>query len=190
MLALLGHDVDCACYSSYLSERDFEDFTSMFQSFGVERRVHYGTFNKLAENMLNAGGDIREVTCQFMRGETTANKQGKTEARTSARILLIDEVDVFFKSNFYGKTYTPFAKLASEPFATLARNAWECHEAGNKCTYIGLSKTKAFAELCSLHGRNADIIKERLKEMVFALRNLDSHDYIVKDGRIGCVTLL
>jgi len=187
VLALLGHEVDCACYSSYLSERDFADFTSMFQAFGVESRVHYGTFNKLAENMLNINGDIRDLTCKFMRGKTTAKKRGKKQTDTSSRILLIDEVDVFFKSNFYGKTYSPLAKLVSTPFTKLAHKAWQTQSGGRACTYTNLSREKEFADLCNLYGKNADIIKERLKKMIYALRNLDSHDYIVKDGRIGSV---
>jgi preprotein translocase subunit SecA len=36
ILALLGFHVSCACYSSYLSERDFESFKYIFTAFGVE----------------------------------------------------------------------------------------------------------------------------------------------------------
>lgn len=31
LLALMGHKVDCVCYSSYLSQRDYEDFEPIFR---------------------------------------------------------------------------------------------------------------------------------------------------------------
>lgn len=31
LLALMGHKVDCVCYSAYLSERDYDDFKDIFK---------------------------------------------------------------------------------------------------------------------------------------------------------------
>lgn len=46
VLALLGLHVDCACYSKYLSKRDYDAFASMFEGFGVSQQIQYGTFNR------------------------------------------------------------------------------------------------------------------------------------------------
>jgi preprotein translocase subunit SecA len=35
VLALNGFEISCACYSKYLSERDFEDFQPMFRELEI-----------------------------------------------------------------------------------------------------------------------------------------------------------
>ncbi len=35
LLALMGHEVSCVCYSEYLSKRDYESFKDIFAAFGV-----------------------------------------------------------------------------------------------------------------------------------------------------------
>jgi preprotein translocase subunit SecA len=59
-LALLGADCYCACYSEYLSKRDFDDFKSLFQHLGVLEKVHYGTMEQLCESVINQRGSIRD----------------------------------------------------------------------------------------------------------------------------------
>lgn len=59
-LALLGADCYCACYSQYLSERDFADFKSLFFHLDILDKVHYGTMEKLCESVINDRGSIRE----------------------------------------------------------------------------------------------------------------------------------
>ena len=57
----MGFDVDCGCYSEYLSQRDFLAFESSFNGFGLREYVRYGTFNKLFEDFINRKGDIRNL---------------------------------------------------------------------------------------------------------------------------------
>ncbi|CAF1425995.1 unnamed protein product [Didymodactylos carnosus] len=47
VFALNGIDVDCSCYSEYLSMRDKNDFAPVFQALGIDERIEYGTFNRL-----------------------------------------------------------------------------------------------------------------------------------------------
>lgn len=49
IFALHGFDVRCACYSKYLSERDFKSFESMFDVLGLKSQIKYGTFNEICE---------------------------------------------------------------------------------------------------------------------------------------------
>ena len=49
ILALLGFDVRCACYSEYLSQRDYKGFSPLFDALGITQHIHYGTFNNLCE---------------------------------------------------------------------------------------------------------------------------------------------
>ena len=53
ILALFGNQVDCVCYSQYLSNRDCASFQQMFTDFDVQHKIAYYTFNELAEKLLN-----------------------------------------------------------------------------------------------------------------------------------------
>lgn len=45
VFALFDFEVSCACYSQYLSIRDFQQFNSLFQFLGIKDKIYYGTFN-------------------------------------------------------------------------------------------------------------------------------------------------
>ena len=61
---------------------------------GVDSNITYGTFNKLCEQEINSGGNIREKVLNFM---TAKKSEGKNEKEKRPKILLIDEVDTFSK---------------------------------------------------------------------------------------------
>ena len=61
VFTLLGFEVNCACYSAYLSERDLNAFILLFQTLKIDQFIHYGTFNKLCERLINLEVDFREV---------------------------------------------------------------------------------------------------------------------------------
>ncbi len=50
VFALYGFEVNCACYSEYLSIRDYTSFEEMFKILGISHLIKYGTFNQLCEN--------------------------------------------------------------------------------------------------------------------------------------------
>lgn len=75
----------------------------LFKELGIEKKVSYGTFCDLSEKIINRAGDLREMSQNLLRGQ-----QNKVGGESKAKsILLIDEVDVFFSSDFYGQTYNP-----------------------------------------------------------------------------------
>jgi preprotein translocase subunit SecA len=51
-LALVGFKVYEACYSNYLSERDYLDFENLFNLFGVKDKIFYRTFPEICRMML------------------------------------------------------------------------------------------------------------------------------------------
>ena len=57
-LALTGCDVKCACYSEYLSSRDYADFEPLFSAFGLAGSISYGTFGGLCEDYINGQGSV------------------------------------------------------------------------------------------------------------------------------------
>ncbi|ETO12505.1 hypothetical protein RFI_24871, partial [Reticulomyxa filosa] len=86
----------------YLSCRDFKSFEPLFNAFGVVDHIHYGTFNKLCERIINEGGDVRKLVENLII-PNDEKKIAETPRVTRARVLLIDEVDVFFNKEFYVK---------------------------------------------------------------------------------------
>ncbi|CAG9315963.1 unnamed protein product [Blepharisma stoltei] len=109
ILALLGFDINCACYSEHLSKRDSQDFEPLYTALSICSYIKYGTFNQLCEDEINSKGDIREIVLDFIRLGKIPNISYRDNERP--KILLIDEVDVFFTKSFYGNIYRPLAKL-------------------------------------------------------------------------------
>jgi hypothetical protein len=61
ILAVSGYDVDCACFSDYLQQRDKNKFSKLFKAFEVDEAITYGNFNDICNNFLNANGDIEQI---------------------------------------------------------------------------------------------------------------------------------
>ena len=61
VFALCDFDVRCACYSAYLSDRDFKAFEPMFKILGLNDQIIYNTFNQICEMEINKSGDLRQI---------------------------------------------------------------------------------------------------------------------------------
>lgn len=66
LLALVGFEVHCVCYSQYLSDRDYKKFKQLFDNLNVGEFIHYGTLNKICEDFLNRNGNIREIIYNYL----------------------------------------------------------------------------------------------------------------------------
>ncbi|ETO12088.1 hypothetical protein RFI_25289 [Reticulomyxa filosa] len=92
VLALFGFDVSCTSYSKYLSSRDFK--------------------------IINEGGDMRKLVENLIL-PNNEKKSNEVERVICSKILLIDEIDVFFNKNFYGSCYSPAATLRHDTITNL-----------------------------------------------------------------------
>jgi len=184
VLALLGFDVSCACYSQYLCDRDYEAFKGLFELLGLGQNIHYGTFNKLCEDALNQNGEVRKIVESLIsKGIKDAVLMNKEFGR--ARVLLIDEVDVFFSKNFYGELYTPSVNIRDATITQLLDWIWE-----NRNNRLNIALVKASAQYQACLTRFKDygfLIEEAVKDMLFDLREYPSHQYIVKEDKIGYI---
>lgn len=184
ILALLGFDVHCACYSEYLSERDYRAFLPLFNALGLVEYIHYGTFNKLCESMINENGNIRDKVEQFISKDSNAIGVQK-EPIKRPKILLIDEVDVFFSRDFYGNVYTPSACLKDPTITALINLIWQQRK--SKLTLKTIENTSEY-QACSNRFANWKLlITEAVKDLLFDVQNFESHDYVVKQDRIGYI---
>jgi len=181
IFALLGFDVSCACYSEYLSTRDFESFQALFDKLEITPYIHYGTFSKICENVINDKGDLRKSVSDLI---TTGNNEikNKMESASKPKILLIDEVDVFFGKDFYGELYTPNVSLKDETIVQLLEYVWR--EKAN----INLNKLKASNEFKLVVSKFKDweqLIEEQTKFMIADVQNFQGHGYVVDKNKIG-----
>ena len=179
VLALMGIDVKCACYSEYLSSRDYEAFLPIFNDLGVTEQIYYGTFNKICESIINEDGDIRNNVIDLVANETRSEElSGKTQR---PKILLIDEVDVFF-SDFYGSLYTPLARLKDPTILNLINYIWTHRQEKLSAKFL---ETTAEYEACRVRFSHWDfLIKEAIKDMIADVDNF-KHDYLIQDDKIG-----
>jgi hypothetical protein len=122
LLAVMGCEVDCVCYSQYLSRRDKAAFKKVFDAFEVTDRVNYGTFHELAEQRINYNGNLTDTALGVKSGGCKEAATGEGEA---PRILLIDDVDVFFSADFFGETYDPLTTFNAPEVEEIQRYIWE-----------------------------------------------------------------
>ncbi|CAM2727660.1 unnamed protein product [Rotaria socialis] len=184
IFALVGFDVNCACFSEYLGQRDYLAFLPLFNSLGIQHYIHYGTFNKLCEGMINENGDIRQLVEKLISNskDETRNVHSKN---TRSKILLIDEVDVFFSRDFYGNVYTPSASLKDTTVKSLVSFIWTQRKSG-----LNLSKIQSTPEYKACQEKFPNwilLIDEAIKDMIADVQSFESHNYVVKNDKIGYI---
>ncbi|CAF2540249.1 unnamed protein product [Rotaria sp. Silwood2] len=186
ILALLGFDVSCACYSEYLSQRDYTAFLSLFDSLGVLNHIHYGTFNRLCEYIINENGDIRQVVEQLVSKDSNLAVENARIIKR-AKILLIDEVDVFFSRDFYGNIYIPATSLKDPSITLLINYIWAQRK--SKLTLNRVQGTQEYKNCCIRFPKWELLIQEAIKDMISDVKSFESHNYVVKEDKIGYIEL-
>ncbi len=181
VLALLGFEVSCACYSDYLSIRDYSAFKDLFDTLGIIDNIHYGTFNKLCEAVINENGNVRDRVRSLISNEKTLVAP-MSVISNRPKILLIDEVDVFFSKEFYGKVYTPSATLSDTTIQNLTDLIWKERDTLN---IRKLKATPQFKACCERYKNWEFLIEEACKDMLNDVKTFLSHDYIPVGDKIG-----
>ncbi|CAF4322129.1 unnamed protein product [Rotaria sp. Silwood2] len=182
ILALLGFDVSCACYSQYLSQRDYQAFLPLFDLLDLSNYIHYGTFNKLCEDTINENGEIRQLVERLIT-EGSINMMKNNQHIKRCKILLIDEVDVFFNREFYGNIYTPAASLRDPTITSLVYFIWK--ERQSNLTWRKIKDTDEYKSCCKKFSSWEPLILEAIKDMLSDVKSFESHDYVVNQDKIG-----
>jgi hypothetical protein len=90
--------------------------------------IEYTTFNKICENEINKHGNLRDIVLNLVLSDPTqftkAVKLNKDDPNQRPKILLIDEVDVFFSKDFFGNTYNTLASLKCPQVSALTDYIW------------------------------------------------------------------
>jgi Mg-chelatase subunit ChlD len=182
-LALFGYDVYCASYSKHLSDRDSKAFAPLFKEYLRESdvgAVHYGTLNDLVEKVIDGNGNLRLLArnCILKSGQ----RKSASGSTTKPRILLIDEVDVFFSESFYGKTYDPVNYYASEETKAIMLHIWANR---SNITVRDLKLLPAYSTLVdNFHPEVVPLIDLHLSMMIEDAGNFNNPSYVVmRDGK-------
>ncbi|ETO33241.1 hypothetical protein RFI_03866 [Reticulomyxa filosa] len=182
VLALFGFDVSCASYSEYLSSRDFKSFEQLFNILGVINHIHYGTFGKICERIINEGGDVRKLVENLILPGND-NEEKKSNEVVRSKILLVDEVDVFFNKDFYGKCYSPAATLRHDTITKLVDFIWK--KRGSFLKLKDVKQSNEYKACCNVLKGWDSLLDEAIKDMLNDVQNFLSHGYQVSNDKIG-----
>ncbi|KAL4434988.1 hypothetical protein ABPG74_017744 [Tetrahymena malaccensis] len=182
ILALHSVDVYCACYSQYLSQRDYQNFIKLFDILGVSEYIRYAAFTKICEYIINEQGDVRQLTIDFIKNGFSNDKKMKIENTRNPRILLVDEADVFFSKEFHGNIYNPIARLQDENIEKIAELIWQSRK--KQLPLKQVQQTQQYQEIIKKFKNFSKIIDECIKDLISDSKNF-SHNYIVQNDRIA-----
>jgi hypothetical protein len=142
-LALAGFDINCMCYSRMLSRRDYADFERLFDILNIKGFIFYGTFGEITEKLFNSNkNDLRRnVTGIYLNDKNCQKVVNAADDAPRRRILLVDEVDVFFAKDFFGKYYTPSTNIKHKLIEDLTTFVWNNRD---NITYDSLINSNEF----------------------------------------------
>jgi len=183
VLALLGFDVSCACYSEYLSKRDYDSFQPVFKAFDIHEHISYGTFNRLCEDFINLQGDVRDIVAAIISGGQHPKQIKTLSGRPAA--LLIDEVDVFFNKDFYGNVYRPLLSLKHKSISSLIRHIWNTRSQPTERTFTAIKSSAVYISCLEFLSGWAELLEECVKTMLNDLNTYESQEYVVEHDKIG-----
>ena len=202
VFALAGYEVNCACYSEILSQRDHQDFDQMFHFIGVAPHIRYGTFNQLCEVIINERGDLRQKVEQLIRQQAgnvvleetqptekesvAKQEQSAVVPRTRPRVMLVDEVDVFFKQDFYGKLYRPFFMLKDTVITALMDWIWQQHDSDQTLSVHCVKTSPAYKACRERYPGFEFLVDSSIESLLKDIQAYQApeHDYLVKDRQI------
>lgn len=183
IFSLLGFNVYCVCYSEYLSGRDYQAFKSLFLKLNLTKHIHYGTFSKICEDAINLKGDVRTTINKMISEDDQLLNHDSAKTIETPRILLVDEVDVFFTKDFYGNSYNPITKLTDETIKDLIQNIW--NEKNENLTINKVKSFKSYNQCINRFKIWSELIEEAVKSMILALKTFKNHQYCIKNDKIG-----
>ena len=189
ILALLGYDVYCVCYSKYLSQRDYDSVYSLFEKLGLTANISYGTFYEICEQMINQQGSLRAIGDLYIkRGVIEFDSGLRDDFKKRPNILLIDEVDVFFSEEFYGNYYLAALNLREKCISNILDFIWNTYNQDkDRLTFDFVIKSNEYRECCSVFKDWVKLIDTSILLILNDIKTFESIDHRVDGDRIGYI---
>jgi Mg-chelatase subunit ChlD len=177
VLSLFGAKVSIVCYSDILSRRDASEYAEFYQI--LELNVEYHTIDSLSEKIINEKVNMREYVQSFIEmGKPT---QVLPEQQNAPSIVLIDEVDVFYKKRFYGNSLTLLSKVHHLSIVTFIKKIWS-----QKITKLNqIENSSEYKDLLQKFNHWKPLIQAHTLQMLKGIQNYKTHNYHAAHGKIG-----
>ena len=187
IFALMGYHVDVVSYSNILSKRDREEFSDLFDKFGVQSFIKYGTIESLCEDNINRGAPVRDLVSEFLFNKQSGARHENIQHH---RVILIDEVDVFFSSTFLGETYNPSSTIIGDRCYDVLKYIWQNYSRSD-FSINTIIKIPSYASLIEEHPNMREMFAFQLEQMIADVKNFDDPNFPYKldkvNGRIGYI---
>ena len=185
IFALCDFDVRCACYSVYLSKRDYNAFSGIFSQLELKERIQYSTFNEICEMEINKNGELRDIVLNLILSSPETTITVKREEEPRPKVLLIDEVDVFFSDDFFGKIYQPQAQIKGAAISKLTDYMWRNRD-DRAMTIQEVEATEEYKQACQMYKPEYQfLLKEAVKQMIIDVNEIEKYQVgKLMDGRI------
>ena len=96
----------------------------MFSQLGLQDHIKYSTFNQICEEEINQNGELRDIILNLILKNPEKKIKVYRDPNPRPKVLLIDEVDVFFSDDFFGKVYNPQALIRCPEITALTDYIW------------------------------------------------------------------
>ena len=186
IFAMVGYNVDVVSYSNILSKRDREEFSDLFVKFGVQNKIKYGTIESLCEEYINRDAPVRDLVSDFIHNKA----KNYNNSVQPPRVILIDEVDVFFSPTFLGETYNPLSILVDDRCYQVLNYIWQNHNRPN-FTINTITQLNFYQSLIAEYANMNIMFAFQLEQMIADVKNFDDPNLPYKldkvNGRIGYI---
>ncbi len=95
---------------------------------------------------INKNGELRDIVLNLILESPETIITVKREATPRPQVLLIDEVDVFFSDDFFGKVYQPQAQIKGPEISELTDYMWENRD--RAMTIQEVEATEEYKQAC------------------------------------------
>lgn len=139
----------------------------------------------LVRSMSKKGSNTKEVLSneprkRYMNKNVTSYPDTKETKLNGKTVLLVDEVDVFFGSDFYGNTHNQVASLEDELIEAILKKIWKSR------TSVTLSEVQSWSEFKKFSEKYKEwsfMIDREVSKMVSGVKKFNDPPYVI--DRIG-----
>lgn len=178
-LATMKYKVDVSCYSQYLADRDKSLYHKLMLKMDMLYHIDYLRFDTLVRRRVGGhieGLDYQDDADRFFQGKVP---QPKEDRLSSNRILIADEVDMFFREDFLGEVTRLAYCYSSTDFSELMKKMWR-----NKEEYVSSDTIEPLLELRFVQNIlranprfRSGLMTGILKKLLSALKDVHSGAY-------------
>lgn len=129
--------------------------------------------------------DVKDENDNKNVEETKTYREIQQQSTTQREVLLVDEVDVFFGKDFYGRTYNQVTTICTPEITALIKKIWK--ERSSKPNLRSLSNTSEYAKLVADYPQWKFLIDNELRLMCSQVNsfNLPPYYYNAQLDQIG-----